>query len=158
MSEKTNAIRILESHQIAYEMLSFEVDESDLSAEHIAEIEGINPEMIFKTLVLVNNEKQYLVAIIPSNYHLDLKKIAKASNSKKVEMIPMKDLLQVTGYIRGGCSPVGMKKQFPSFLEESAQLFEKIYVSAGKRGHLMELKPEDLVGLTQAVYADLIEN
>lgn len=158
MSEKTNAIRILESHDIDCEMLSFEVDESDLSAEHIAEIEGLNPERIFKTLVLVNNEKQHLVAVIPSNYHLDLKKIAKVSKSKKVEMIPMKDLLAVTGYIRGGCSPVGMKKPFPTYIEESAQLFDKIYVSAGKRGYLMALKPEDLIELTEAVYADLLES
>jgi len=158
MSEKTNAVRILENNHIEYEMLNFEVDESDLSAEHIAEIQGIEPERIFKTLVLVNNEKQHVVAVIPSNWHLDLKKIAKASDSKKCEMIPMKDLLSVTGYIRGGCSPVGMKKHFPTYIEESAQLFEKIFVSAGKRGHLMGLKPEDLLKVTEAVYADLVEN
>lgn len=157
MSEKTNAIRIIENHKAEYKIISFEVDESDLSAERIAEIKGIEPERIFKTLVLINNDNQYIVAVIPSNYHLDLKKIAKVSGSKKVEMIPMKELFSVTGYIRGGCSPVGMKKQFPTFIEESAQLFERILVSAGKRGFLMELKPNDLSEISDGVYADLLE-
>lgn len=157
MSEKTNAIRIIENHKAEYKIISFEVDESDLSAERIAEIKGIEPERIFKTLVLINNDNQYIVAVIPSNYHLDLKKMAKVSHSKKCEMIPMKELFSVTGYIRGGCSPVGMKKQFPTFIEESAQLFERILVSAGKRGFLIELKPNDLSEISDGVYADLLE-
>ncbi len=158
MSEKTNAVRLLETHGIIYKTFEFEVDESDLSAEHIADVEEMDPERIFKTLVLVNNEKQNLVAVIPSNYHLDLKKIAKISKSKKCEMIPQKDLLTISGYIRGGCSPIGMKKLFPTYIEESAQLFNEIFVSAGKRGLLMELKPEDLQNLTNGIFTDLIES
>lgn len=157
MAEKTNASRILKSHHIQHNVIDFEVDIEDLSAAHVAAKLGINPVQILKTLVLQNSENQYLVAVIPSNYHVDLKKMAKASHSKKVEMIPMKDLLDVTGYLRGGCSPVGMKKQYPTYIEESAQLFEKICVSAGKRGFLMQLKPEDLKNLIHAEYVDLLE-
>lgn len=156
MSSKTNAVRLLESKQIPFELKQYEVDETDLSAEHVAESMGIEPERIFKTLVLVNSEKQYLVAIIPGNAHLDLKKLASISNSKKCEMIPMKDIFNVTGYIRGGCSPIGMKKLFPTYIEETAELFDTIVVSAGKRGLQIVIDPKDLAEMVDANFADLI--
>lgn len=156
MSAKTNAVRLLESKQIPFELKQYEVDETDLSAEHVAESMGIEPERIFKTLVLVNSEKQYLVAIIPGNAHLDLKKLASISNSKKCEMIPMKDIFNVTGYIRGGCSPIGMKKLFPTYIEETAELFDTIVVSAGKRGLQIVIDPKDLAEMVDANFADLI--
>ena len=156
MSSKTNAVRLLESKQIPFELKQYEVDETDLSAEHVAESMGIEPERIFKTLVLVNSEKQYLVAIIPGNAHLDLKKLASISNSKKCEMIPMKDIFNVTGYIRGGCSPIGMKKLFPTYIEETAELFDTIVVSAGKRGLQIVIDPKDLSEMVDANFADLI--
>lgn len=158
MSEKTNATRLLDVKGIDYDIISFDVDEEDLSAAHIAKELGLNLVQIFKTLVLINNENQNLVAVIPSNYHLDLKKLAKVSHSKKCEMIHMKDLLKTTGYIRGGCSPIGMKKHFPTFIEESVQLFDKVCVSAGKRGRLMKLNPEDLIEAAEANLADLLES
>lgn len=156
MSAKTNAVRLLESKQIPFDIQHYEVDETDLSAEHVAESMGIEPERIFKTLVLVNSEKQYLVAIIPGNAHLDLKKLASISRSKKCEMIPMKDIFNVTGYIRGGCSPIGMKKLFPTYIEETAELFDTIVVSAGKRGLQIVIDPKDLAEMVDANFADLI--
>lgn len=157
MSAKTNAIRLLEAQNIFFEVRTYEVDESDLSAEHVAVLLGVEPERIFKTLILVNNENEHLVAVIPGNTQLDLKKMAKTSGSKNCEMLPMKELLNVTGYIRGGCSPVGMKKHFPTYIEETAQLFETIVISAGKRGLQIVLKPDDLIRAVRAEYADLIK-
>lgn len=153
---KTNAIRLLEKQNIDFEVRTYEVDESDLSAGHVAESIGVEPERIFKTLVLQNTDKAYFVAVIPGNAQVDLKKMAQASKSKKCDLIPMKDLLPLTGYIRGGCSPIGMKKQFPTYVEESAQLFDRIIISAGKRGLQIVLSPDDLVQSIDAVYADLI--
>lgn len=134
MSSKTNAVRLLDTAKIKYELRAYEIDEQDVSAEHVAQTLGLSPETLYKTLVLKGNKDPYIVAVIPGNAQLDLKKIAKASGNKNCEMLPMKDLLTVTGYIRGGCSPIGMKKLFPTFMEEAAQLETAISVSAGKGG------------------------
>lgn len=156
MTHKTNAARILDQLNITYELREYPVDENDLSATHVAEAIGEDPEKLYKTLVLKGNKDPFLVAVIPGNAQLDLKKIAKASGNKNCEMLPMKELLSVTGYIRGGCSPIGMKKHFPTFIEELATLQEKIIISAGKRGLQIILKPEDFILAADARAADLI--
>lgn len=156
MSHKTNAVRLLDTAKVNYELREYEVDDHDVSAEHVALSLGLLPETLYKTLVLKANIDPYIVAVIPGNAQLDLKKIAKASGNKNCEMLPMKDLLAVTGYIRGGCSPIGMKKLFPTFIEEAAQLETEISVSAGKRGLQMILNPNDLATLTKAIWSDLI--
>jgi len=156
MSHKTNAVRLLDTAKVNYELREYEVDDHDVSAEHVALSLGLLPETLYKTLVLKGNIDPYIVAVIPGNAQLDLKKIAKASGNKNCEMLPMKDLLAVTGYIRGGCSPIGMKKLFPTFIEEAAQLETEISVSAGKRGLQMILNPNDLATMTKAVWSDLI--
>lgn len=156
MSSKTNAVRLLDTAGIPHELREYEVDEQDVSAEHVAKTLGLSLETLYKTLVLKGNKDPYIVAVIPGNAHLDLKKIAKASGNKNCEMLLMKDLLSVTGYIRGGCSPIGMKKQFPTFIEEAAQLENHISVSAGKRGLQMVLNPLDLACIVHAHWADLI--
>ncbi|MGE8291759.1 MAG: Cys-tRNA(Pro) deacylase [Sphingobacterium sp.] len=156
MSHKTNAVRLLDTAKVNYELREYEVDDHDVSAEHVALSLGLIPETLYKTLVLKGNIDPYIVAVIPGNAQLDLKKIAKASGNKNCEMLPMKDLLAVTGYIRGGCSPIGMKKLFPTFIEEAAQLETEISVSAGKRGLQMILNPDDLATLTKAIWSDLI--
>lgn len=156
MLHKTNAVRLLDRVKVPYELKEYEVDEQDVSAGHVALSMGLSPEVLYKTLVLKGNKDPYLVAIVPGNAQLDLKKIAKASGNKNCEMLPLKDLVTVTGYVRGGCSPIGMKKLFPTFIEETAQLEERISVSAGKRGLQMLLDHDDLAGLTQAVWSDLI--
>jgi len=153
---KTNAIRILESHKIRFEAISYNVDEYDLSGETVALKIGANPESVFKTLVCVGDKSGHIVFCIPVTQELNLKKAAAASKNKKVEMIKLKDLLPLTGYIRGGCSPIGMKKLLPTYIDETAQLFENIYVSAGVRGLQMKLFPEDLIKLIDAGYKDLI--
>lgn len=156
MSHKTNAVRLLDTAKVNYELREYEVDDHDVSAEHVALSLGLLPETLYKTLVLKGNIDPYIVAVIPGNAQLDLKKIAKVSGNKNCEMLPMKDLLAVTGYIRGGCSPIGMKKLFPTFIEEAAQLETEISVSAGKRGLQMILNPNDLATLTKAIWSDLI--
>ncbi|MEI2272090.1 Cys-tRNA(Pro) deacylase [Sphingobacterium sp. ML3W] len=156
MSHKTNAVRLLDTAKVNYELREYEVDDHDVSAEHVALSLGLLPETLYKTLVLKGNIDPYIVAVIPGNAQLDLKKIAKASGNKNCEMLPMKDLLAVTGYIRGGCSPIGMKKLFPTFIEEAAQLETEISVSAGKRGLQMILNPNDLATMTKAIWSDLI--
>ena len=153
---KTNAIRIIESRKINYETFSYEVDENDLSGETVAKKVGAEPDTVFKTLVCNGDKTAYVVFCIPVTMELNLKKAASASGNKKVEMIPMKELLLLTGYIRGGCSPIGMKKLFPTFLDETAQLYESIYVSAGVRGTQIKIKPDDLLELVNGMYADLI--
>lgn len=156
MSHKTNAVRLLDTAKVNYELREYEVDDHDVSAEHVALSLGLIPETLYKTLVLKGNIDPYIIAVIPGNAQLDLKKIAKASGNKNCEMLPMKDLLAVTGYIRGGCSPIGMKKLFPTFIEEAAQLETEISVSAGKRGLQMILNPNDLATMTKAIWSDLI--
>jgi Cys-tRNA(Pro)/Cys-tRNA(Cys) deacylase len=153
---KTNAIRLLESHGISFETQSYEVDEADLSGETVARKIGVNPDEVFKTLVAQGNSRQIFVFCIPVTEELQLKKAALASGEKSIELVKVSELLGLTGYIRGGCSPVGMKKVFPTYIDETAQLFEKIYVSAGVRGMQIRLTPDDLVKATGAVYSDLI--
>ena len=153
---KTNVMRLLDAANISYESTEYEVDEKDLSGSHAADMMGADHDTIFKTLVLKGEKTGYLVCCIPVDEELDLKKVAKAAHDKKVEMIPMKDLLPLTGYIRGGCSPIGMKKKFPLYIEETAILFEKIAVSAGQRGVQILLSPNDLCAYTEGSFAPLI--
>ena len=153
---KTNTIRILESHKIKFETVSYEVDEDDLSGETVALKVGVDSETVFKTLVCIGDKTGHIVFCIPVTQELNLKKAASASGNKKVEMIKVRDLFPLTGYLRGGCSPVGMKKLFPTYIDETAQLFENIFVSAGIRGTQMKLSPDDLLKIIEAVYADLI--
>lgn len=152
---KTNAIRIVEQKKIPYQEHTYTYSENDLGAKHVAEELNQNEAQIFKTLVTVGNKTGPVVAVIPSNQELDLKKIAKESGNKKVEMLHLKDLENLTGYIRGGCSPVGMKKLFPTYFDQSALNFATIMVSAGKRGVQMELAPNDLAGLVRGKFVDL---
>ncbi|WP_171378888.1 Cys-tRNA(Pro) deacylase [Enterococcus cecorum] len=152
---KTNAIRIVEQKKIPYQEHTYTYSENDFGAKHVAEELNQNEAQIFKTLVAVGNKTGPVVAVIPSNQELDLKKIAKESGNKKVEMLHLKDLENLTGYIRGGCSPVGMKKLFPTYFDQSALNFATIMVSAGKRGVQMELAPNDLAGLVRGKFVDL---
>lgn len=142
---KTNAARLLDAEHITYSLIPYEVDESDLSAVHVANQLGEAVDQLFKTLVLKGNKTGYFVCIIPGDATLDLKKAAKVSENKSCEMIPMKDLLSITGYIRGACSPLGMKKPFPSYIDKSAISLENIYISAGKRGLQIQINPLDLI-------------
>lgn len=153
--EKTNAVRMLEAAGIAFETRSYDTDEH-LDAVSVADKIGESPERVFKTLVTVNDKREHFVFVIPGDCSLDLKKAAKVSGSKYIEMIKMDLLLPLTGYIRGGCSPVGMKKQFPVFIAEEAQLFESIFVSAGVRGMQILIRPDDLIKITGGEFADLI--
>ena len=152
---KTNAARLLDKAKVKYELIPYEVDENDLSAPHVAESLGENIDQVFKTLVLHGDKSGYFVCVIPGEHEVDLKMAAKVSGNKKCDLIPMKDLLPLTGYIRGGCSPIGMKKLFPTFIDETAILFEKIFVSGGKVGLNLEISPEDLAGVVNADFADL---
>ena len=143
--EKTNVARLLDKAGIKYSLIPYEFDENDLAAQHVAECLGQPIERVFKTLVLHGEKTKHIVCVVPGNTEVNLKALAKVSGNKKVEMIAMKDLLVVTGYIRGGCSPIGMKKKFPTFFHSSALEFETIYVSAGVRGLQVEIAPEDLI-------------
>ncbi len=154
--EKTNAARLLDKAKISYELITYEVDENDLSAVHVAAQLNQPVECVFKTLVLKGDKTGYFVCIIPGAEELDLKKAAKISGNKSCDMIPMKELLSITGYIRGACSPVGMKKHFPTFIHDSCRNFEKIYVSAGKRGLQLHLVPQDLITEIKATVGCLI--
>ncbi len=153
--DKTNAMRQLDAAGIAYEMGEYEYDESDLSAVHAAEALGVSEDEIFKTLVTRNEHNLLFVFVIPSGASLDLKKAAAVSGNKRIEMIHVKEILELTGYIRGGCSPIGMKKKYPTYIDETAVLFDKIYFSAGKRGVQIILPPETLAEFTDAGFADL---
>ena len=153
---KTNGMRLLDAAGIVYQAGSYEVDEDDLSGSHAADLMGGDHDAMYKTLVLKGEKKGYVVCCIPVDEELDLKKVAKAAGEKKVEMIHVKDMLAVTGYIRGGCSPVGMKKQYPTYIEETAQLYDQITVSAGQRGVQVTLNPEDLRRYVEAEFVPLI--
>lgn len=155
---KTNAVRLLEKAGLTFETVPYQVDENNLAATHVAEQLGEDIAQVFKTLVLHGDRSGYFVCVIPGDKEVDLKKAAKAAGAKKAEMIPMKDLLSTTGYIRGGCSPVGMKKPFPTFFDESAMNFDFIYVSAGVRGLQIKINPSDLIGFVGASLAELTAN
>ena len=154
--KKTNAARILDNLKMNYELVEYPVDENDLGATALAAKLGQNIEQVFKTLVLRGNSTGIFVAVIPGNTEVNLKKAAKVSGNKKAEMVAMKELLPLTGYIRGGCSPLGMKKPYPIFIHKSCQQFEFIYVSAGKRGLQLKLHPNDLILASKAIGCDLI--
>lgn len=153
--EKTNAARLLDKAGISYKLIPYEFDENDLAAQHVADSLGQDIARVFKTLVLHGDRTGHIVCVVPGNGEVDLKALAKASGNKKVEMIAMKNLLGVTGYIRGGCSPVGMKKRFPTFFHTTALDFDTIYVSAGVRGLQLEIAPSDLIGFIGASVADV---
>ena len=153
--EKTNAARLLDKAKLQYNLITYEVDENDLAAQHVADSLGQDIAKVFKTLVLHGDKTGHIVAVIPGNMEVDLKALAKVSGNKKVEMIAMKDLLQVTGYIRGGCSPVGMKKRFPTYFHTTALDQDVIYVSAGVRGLQIEISPQDLINFVEAKIADV---
>lgn len=158
MAEKpvvTNAMRLLKAAGIDFETREYEVDESDLSGVHAAEVLGLPPEQVFKTLVLRGEKQGILVCVLPVELEVDLKKLARAAGDKKVEMIHMKELLPLTGYIRGGCSPIGMKKKFPTYFDETAMLFDEIAVSAGQRGVQLIVNPDALAAFVEAGYVDL---
>ncbi len=151
----TNAMRLLKQAGIEYGTSEYEVDESDLSGVHAAAALGIDPDCMFKTLVARGDKKGISVFCIPVAEELDLKKCAAVTGDKKIEMIHVKELLGLTGYIRGGCSPIGMKKKFPTWIDETAQLCDRIYVSAGMRGQQLILAPDALCDFIDARYADL---
>lgn len=153
--EKTNAARLLDRAKIAYELVPYRVDEEHLSAMHVAEQLGEDIECVFKTLVLRGDRTGYFICVVPGHHEVDLKAAAKVSGNKKADLIPMKDLLPVTGYIRGGCSPVGMKKAFPTFIHASIETHPFIYVSAGVRGLQLKIAPADLVRFTGATVAGI---
>ena len=142
---KTNAARLLDKAKIAYELIPYVVDENDLSAIHVADSLGETIEQGFKTLVLHGDKNGHFVCVIPGEHEVDLKLAAKASGNKKCDLIPMKELLPLTGYIRGGCTPIGMKKPFPTYIHESCLNYPYIYISAGQRGLQLKLDPNDLI-------------
>ena len=152
---KTNAMRILERNKIPYEQITYECDEF-IDGLHTAEITGAPVEQSFKTLVAQGKSKAYYVFVLPVAEEVDLKRAAKAAGEKSMEMIHVKDINSITGYIRGGCTPIGMKKQYPTFIQECARDFDQIYVSGGKIGCSLKLNPQDLAKVSRAVFADFI--
>ena len=153
--KKTNAMRMLEKDGIEHSVLEYEFDENDLDGHHVADFLNLPYEEVFKTLVAKGDNGEYLVFCLSVDDEVDLKKAASLAGLKRVEMIHVKDLLAVTGYIRGGCSPIGMKKHFPTFIHETAPALEKIFVSAGKVGYQIELDAKDLISIAQCTAADL---
>ena len=156
MAEKTNAIRLLEAAGVDFEVLSYTVDEEDLSATHAAELLGVDPDRVFKTILLSGERTGPFVCIVPGTCEVDLKKAAAAAGDKAASPLALRDLEGLTGYIRGACSPIGMKRRFPTYMDETALLFDRISVSAGKRGLQLWVKPEDLARIAEAVLADII--
>lgn len=152
---KTNAMRMLDRAKIPYEVFNYDYDESDLSGVHAAAELGENPKQVFKTLVTKGAKGGNFVFCIPVDEELDLKKAAKSAGVKSVEMIHVKDLQGLTGYIRGGCSPVGMKKQFPTYVDSSARNFETIFISAGMRGWQLKVNPNSLVKYINGEFTDI---
>ena len=155
MKNKTNAMRMLENAHIDFTPLEYEVDENDLSGMHIAKQLSMDPDMMFKTIAARGEKRGIMVFCIPVSCEIDLKKAASASGDKRVELLPVKELLAITGYIRGGCSPIGMKKNYPTFIDETCILFDKITVSAGVRGCQLLLETEKLVPFIEATVCDL---
>ncbi len=148
--KKTNAARILDRQKISYELIPYKVDENDLGAQHVADSLGEDINQVFKTILVHGDKIGYLICVVPGNLEVDLKGAAKVSGNKKIETVPLKDLTPLTGYIRGGCSPLGLKKNFPIFIHETAMQFPYIYVSAGERGLQLKVAPADLVKATRA--------
>ncbi len=156
MEKKTNAARLLDRAKIAYKLIPYKFDPDDLAACHVAEELGEDISQVYKTLVLHGDKTGYFVCVIAGNREVDLKKAAKASGNKKAEMIPMKELLGVTGYIRGGCTAIGMKKPYPVYLQPDCTQFDYFYVSAGQRGLQICIAPADYIKFTSATLADVV--
>lgn len=156
VNSKTNAMRILDRAGVKYEAYQYQPDENDLSGVHVAHQIGLPEDTVFKTLVAKGDKTGVIVFVIPCATELDLKKCAVASGNKRVELVPVKELRDLTGYVRGGCSPVGMKKTYTTYIDETAVLFEKITVSAGLKGCQLLLKPGELAEVINASFADLI--
>ena len=157
-TEKTNVTRLLEAAGIPFRTFEYEVDENDLSGMHIAEQAHVDPASMFKTLVMKGERNGHFVCCLPVNDELDLKKVAKAFDDKKCDLIPMKTLRDLTGYVRGGCSPIGMKKKFPTFIDETAILFDEIYINAGMRGLMVIVEPSALIEYVGAKAVDLVKD
>ena len=155
--DKTNVARLLDKAKIAYELIPYTVDEDNLAATHVAEELGEDIATVFKTLVLKGDRAGHFVCVIPGDKEVDLKAAARVSGNKKCDLIPMKELLPTTGYIRGGCTPIGMKKPFPTFIHSTALNFERIYISAGVRGLQIAIHPQALIEFVGATVADLIQ-
>ena len=153
--KKTNAARLLDSQKIPYELITYQVEETDLGAQHVADQLHEDIQQVFKTLVLQGDRSGYFVCVIPGAEEVDLKKAAKVSGNKKCDLIPQKELLPLTGYIRGGCSPIGMKKAFPTYLHSTAEQFDHIFVSAGMRGLQFKIAPQHLIQATRATLCPL---
>ena len=151
--QKTNAARLLDKAGISYELIPYTVDPDNLAVDHVAAELDEDINQVYKTLVLKGDKTGHIVCVIPGNKEVDLKKAAKISGNKKVEMIPMKDLLPTTGYIRGGCTSIGMKKQFPTYIQEDCILFDHIFISAGQRGLQIKINPNDLINFVPAIEA-----
>lgn len=155
---KTNAVRLLDKAGIKFSVCTYPVDEEHLEAQHVADSIGEDIHQVFKTIVLHGDRVGYFVCVVPGNCEIDLKKAAKAAGDKKVDLIHVKELLPLTGYIRGGCSPVGMKKSFPTFFHLTVNDFDVIYVSAGQRGMQLEIAPQPLIDYCRATVTDLVKN
>ena len=153
---KTNVMRILEKEKVDYEAHYYPHGKEAVDGVTVAELTGQNPDYVFKTLVTVSNKKEYFVFVIPVAEELDLKKAAKAVGAKSIEMIHVKDITKVTGYVRGGCSPLGMKKLYPTIIQESAETFDMIYVSGGRIGSTIKVNPQELARVVNAKFADFI--
>lgn len=152
---KTNAARLLDAQKVPYELIPYQVDANDLGAQHIAEQLGEDIQQVFKTLVLKGDKTGHFVCVVPGAEEVDLKLAAKVSGNKKCDLIPMKELLPLTGYVRGGCSPIGMKKAFPTYIHTTAQSYDHVYVSAGVRGLQLKIAPLDLVRMSHATVCHL---
>ena len=152
---KTNVARLLDKAKVSYELRAYDYDPDDLNASHAADSFGLEYGQVFKTLVLRGDRNGLFVSVVPSNSTVDLKKAAKASGNKSAEMLHVKDLLENTGYIRGGCSPLGMKKHFPTYIDQSVEQWQSITVSAGQRGLMVQLAPQDIIRVAQMTVADI---
>ena len=153
--EKTNAARLLDRAKIAYELVPYQVDENNLAATHVAESLGEPIERVYKTLVLSGDRNGNFVCVVQGDKEVNLKAAAKVSGNKSAEMIPMKELLPTSGYIRGGCTPIGMKKRFPTFIDTTALQYDHIFISAGVRGLQLKLNPQELISYIDAQVADI---
>lgn len=155
-NRKTNAARILDELHISYELKTYPVDEEHLDAVHVAKEVGMPPEQVFKTLCVRGDKSGIIFAVIPGNGELDLKKLARVSGNKRCELVHLKEVLPLTGYIRGGCSPLGAKKEYPVYMDETCRLFDRVAISAGIRGMQILAGPEDLIRAAKAVTDSLI--
>ncbi len=155
-NKKTNAMRILEKENIPYDIKTYEVDENNLDAIHVAKNANINIDLVYKTIVMINEKKEVFVFCLPAEFDVSLKKAKNITNSNKIELLKLTELKNITGYIRGGCSPIGMKKQYTTYLSDIAQIEDSIYISAGIRGMQLILNPNDLIKCISATYEDFI--